>query len=47
MPMGYRLAALDNVVLTAHSAWMSPEAGRRLLRLGFTAMRDELAALKA
>jgi D-3-phosphoglycerate dehydrogenase / 2-oxoglutarate reductase len=39
------LIRLDNAVLTAHSAWMSPEAGRRLLRIGFAAMRSELDAL--
>ena len=42
---GHPLTALDNVVLTAHAAWMSPEAGKRLFRRGLEAMRDELAAL--
>jgi D-3-phosphoglycerate dehydrogenase / 2-oxoglutarate reductase len=39
------LTRLDNVVLTAHSAWMSPDAGRRLFRLGLNIMREEMAAL--
>jgi D-3-phosphoglycerate dehydrogenase / 2-oxoglutarate reductase len=36
---------LDNVILTAHAGWMSPEAGRRLFRLGLQAMREELDQL--
>jgi D-3-phosphoglycerate dehydrogenase len=36
---------LDNVTLTAHAGWMSPEAGRRLFRLGLEAMREELDRL--
>jgi D-3-phosphoglycerate dehydrogenase len=40
------LIRLENVVLTAHSAWMSPEAGHRLLRIGFAEMRNELDALE-
>ncbi len=37
------LTRLPNVTLTAHAAWMSPEAGRRLVRLGLEALREELA----
>jgi D-3-phosphoglycerate dehydrogenase len=47
LPAGHPLAGLDNVTLTAHAAWMSPEAARRLLRLGLETMRDELQALGA
>jgi D-3-phosphoglycerate dehydrogenase len=47
LPAGHPLARLDNVTLTAHAAWMSPEAARRLLRLGLETMRDELQALGA
>ncbi len=36
---------LDNVTLTPHAAWVSPEAKIRLLRLGLEQMRDALAAL--
>ena len=44
-PASDPLNRLDNVVLTAHSAWMSPEAARRLVRLGVKALADELAKL--
>ena len=46
LPREHPLTRLDNVTLTAHAAWMSPEAGRRLLRLGLELMRDELALLE-
>lgn len=36
---------LDNVIMTAHAGWMSPEAGRRLFRFGLEAMREELDRL--
>lgn len=42
---GHPLVQLDNVILTAHAGWMSPEAGRRLFRLGLEAMREELGQL--
>ncbi len=45
LPPGHPLTRLDNVVLSAHAAWMSPEAGRRLVRLGLEALQDELAKL--
>ena len=45
-PANDPLTQLDNVVLTAHAAWMSPEAGRRLVRLGIDALREELAKLE-
>jgi D-3-phosphoglycerate dehydrogenase / 2-oxoglutarate reductase len=31
LPRGHPLTRLDNVVLTARAAWMSPEAARRLV----------------
>jgi hypothetical protein len=33
------------VTLTAHAAWMSPEAGRRLVRLGLEGLREDLDSL--
>jgi D-3-phosphoglycerate dehydrogenase len=39
------LARLDNVVLSAHAGWMTVEAARRLLALGFMAMREEIGRL--
>jgi D-3-phosphoglycerate dehydrogenase / 2-oxoglutarate reductase len=47
LPRDHELTRLQNVVLSAHAAWMSPEAGRRLVRLGLEALRDELAKLGA
>jgi D-3-phosphoglycerate dehydrogenase len=35
------LRALDTVVLTAHAAWLSPEAARRLLHLGLALLKQE------
>jgi D-3-phosphoglycerate dehydrogenase len=40
------LLRLDNVTLTPHTAWISPEASTRLLRRGIEALRDALAALR-
>jgi D-3-phosphoglycerate dehydrogenase len=45
LPRGHPLTRLDNVVLSAHAAWMSPEAARRLVCSGLTALREELARL--
>ncbi|MBI3709247.1 MAG: 3-phosphoglycerate dehydrogenase, partial [Proteobacteria bacterium] len=45
LPIDHPLMRLENVTLTAHAAWKSPEAGRRLLRLGLEAMREEIARL--
>jgi D-3-phosphoglycerate dehydrogenase len=42
LPRGHPLTGLANVILTAHAAWMSPEAGRRLVGLGLDALREEL-----
>jgi D-3-phosphoglycerate dehydrogenase len=42
---GHPLTRLDNVTLSAHAGWMTVEAARRLLTLGFTTMREELARL--
>jgi D-3-phosphoglycerate dehydrogenase len=42
---GHPLTRLDNVTLSAHAGWMTPEAARRLMRIGFTTMRDEIARL--
>jgi D-3-phosphoglycerate dehydrogenase len=40
------LTRLDNVVLSAHAAWHSPEAGRRLLHLGLRQLADILLTLR-
>lgn len=45
LPSGSPFRDLDNVTLTPHAAWKSPEATIRLLRLGLEQMRDALAAL--
>jgi len=37
------LLHLDNVTLTPHTAWISPEASRRLLRRGVETLRQALA----
>jgi D-3-phosphoglycerate dehydrogenase / 2-oxoglutarate reductase len=42
LALAHPLTRLDNVILTAHAGWMSPEAVRRLLRLGLETLRDEL-----
>lgn len=42
---GHPLAGLDNVTLTAHSAWSSREAAGRLTRWGFEKMRNALDGL--
>jgi D-3-phosphoglycerate dehydrogenase len=41
------LARLDNVILTAHAAWLSPESGRRLLHRGLEQLRDAMAGALA
>jgi D-3-phosphoglycerate dehydrogenase len=45
LPRTHPLTRLDNVVLSAHAAWVSPDAGRRLFRLGLNIMREEMATL--
>ena len=45
LPAGHPLTRLDNVVLSAHAAWMGPEAARRLVCLGLRALREELVKL--
>jgi D-3-phosphoglycerate dehydrogenase / 2-oxoglutarate reductase len=45
LPASHPLTRLPNVTLTAHAAWMSPEAGRRLVALGLDALREELDRL--
>ena len=40
------LLALDNVTLTPHTAWISPEASTRLLRRGIETLRDALSELR-
>lgn len=46
LPMESPFRDLDNVTLTPHAAWVSPEAKIRLLRLGLEQMRDALMALE-
>jgi D-3-phosphoglycerate dehydrogenase len=45
LPAGHPFTRLDNVTLSAHAGWMTPQAARRLFRLGFTTMREEMAKL--
>ncbi|HEV8309619.1 MAG TPA: NAD(P)-dependent oxidoreductase [Methylomirabilota bacterium] len=45
VPPDHPLTRLANVTLTAHAAWMSPEAARRLVRSGLEALREELDRL--
>ena len=45
LPAGHALTRLDTVTLSSHAGWMTPQAARRLFRLGFTTMREEMARL--
>jgi D-3-phosphoglycerate dehydrogenase len=46
LPAGSPFRGLDNVTLTPHAAWVSPEAATRLLRMGIEKLRDALAELE-
>jgi D-3-phosphoglycerate dehydrogenase len=46
LPVDHPLTRLDNVVLSAHAAWHSPEAGRRLLHRGLQQLADILATVQ-
>ena len=43
LPAGHPLLTLDNVTLSTHSAWYTPQAVTRLLEAGYRQMRDKLA----
>ena len=43
LPAGHALLEIENVTLTLHTAWISPEASERLLRTGLEIMVDRLA----
>lgn len=43
LPEVHPLMQLDNVTLTAHTAWNSPEASERLLRRGLEQLRDAMS----
>lgn len=45
LPPNHSFCLLDNVVLTSHSAWFTPQAVRRLLTTGLETLRDELESL--
>lgn len=45
LPADSPFRCLDNVTLTPHAAWVSPEAAHRLFRRGLETLRDALAAL--
>ena len=45
LPADSPFRRLDNVTLTPHAAWVSPEAATRLLRMGIERLRDALAEL--
>ena len=42
LPADNQFCELDNVTLTPHAAWASPEAAERLLRMGIEKLRDGL-----
>lgn len=46
-PNSSPLAKMDNVTLTAHSAWYTAEAAQRLFDASFTALREELDRIAA
>lgn len=46
LPADSPFHTLDNVTLTPHAAWVSPEAAERLLRMGIEKLRDELNGLE-
>ena len=43
LPAGHPFVELENVTLTAHNAWNSPEASQRLMTMALARMRDALA----
>ncbi|MCH9674006.1 MAG: 3-phosphoglycerate dehydrogenase [Gammaproteobacteria bacterium] len=45
LPSDSPFLELDNVTLTAHNAWDTPEASGRLLRSGFEILQEDLATL--
>lgn len=45
LPSDSPFRGLDNVTLTPHAAWVSPEAADRLLRRGLETLRDAVAEL--
>ncbi len=45
LPADSPFRVLDNVTLTPHAAWVSPEAATRLLRMGIEKLRDAIAEL--
>ena len=46
LPADSPFRTLDNVTLTPHAAWVSPEAATRLLRMGIEKLRDALSGLE-
>jgi D-3-phosphoglycerate dehydrogenase len=44
LPEGHPLTRLDNVTLTPHAAFMTPEASQRLLRMALEILAEERAA---
>jgi len=45
LPRGHPLTALDNVTLTAHAGFKTPEASRRLVLMALDLLRADLAVL--
>ena len=45
LPADSPFRGLDNVTLTPHAAWVSPEAATRLLRMGIERLRDAIDEL--
>ncbi|HBM13135.1 MAG TPA: 3-phosphoglycerate dehydrogenase, partial [Rhodospirillaceae bacterium] len=42
LPADDPLTALENVTLTAHAAWNTPDADRNLMQIGFNLARAPL-----
>ncbi len=47
LPAGHRLTRIDNVTLTAHAAWSTPDAALALMRRAVDRVRDVIAEAKA
>jgi len=46
LPAGHRFAAIENVTLTAHAAWSTPDAVETLMRRAIDQVRDVIAKSK-
>jgi D-3-phosphoglycerate dehydrogenase len=46
LPAGHRFASIENVTLTAHAAWSTPDAVETLMRRAIDQVRDAIAKSK-